>query len=193
MAEHYDGVVGEKRLTPEELEKQIDRLTLPRRPAELRDPFEVCPTKRISAEELAKVTDRLYTQSLLHRQERLAAAEHAAYGPQAAGGGRVAAALSPDDQEQSVKRLYVDSLERRQATMEELRRQHQHQRPTGGEKVPLNTFVQHMYYDRLEAKKKTEKRLYDTYLAPTEINTGTISRAQADEASSRLCTTKSAA
>lgn len=187
--EHGDAP-PEKRLTAEELEKQIARLTAPRRLAAWRDPFEVCPTKRISQEELAKMTDRLYTKSIQHKQERLSAADQAAYGAHTRGAAHSAAPMSPDDVEQSVKRLYTETLEKRQTTMAQLREQHRFKRRDSDTKVPLNTFVQHMYYDRIEAKKKTEKRLYDTYLAPTEIHTGTISRAQADEASSRLCTTK---
>ncbi|KAG5489999.1 hypothetical protein JKF63_00118 [Porcisia hertigi] len=193
MAENKVSTIPEKRLTPEELERHVERLTMPRRELEIHDPFEVCPTKRISAEALVKMTDRLYTQSLQHKQERLAAADQAAYGAFTQSAGRGAAALTPEDQEQSVKRLYNETLERKQANMEQLRQQHLFHSTTEGKKVALKTFVQHMYYDRLEAKKKTEKRLYDTYLAPTEINTGTISRAQADEASNRLCTSKSAA
>ncbi|KAG5465427.1 hypothetical protein CUR178_00130 [Leishmania enriettii] len=189
MAFNYDHLSPRKQLTAEELEKQVERLTAPRHEVELRDPFDVCPTKRIPAEAITKMTDRLYTQSVQHRQERLAAAEEAAYGAHTRGNALCAASLAPEDREQSVKRLYRDSVERRQANMEQLRRQYQYQRPAN-KTVPLNTFVQHMYYDRLEAKKKTEKRLYETYLAPTEIHTGIISREEADEASNRLCTTK---
>ncbi|AYU83479.1 hypothetical protein LdCL_360018500 [Leishmania donovani] len=193
MIENYDTITAGKRLTPEDLDQHIKRLTAPRREAELRDPFEVCPTKRISPEALSRMTDRLYTQSLQHKQERLAAAEQAAYGAHTRGTLLRSAPLSPQDQETSVRRLFNDALERKQTNMEQLRRQHQYHRPTNETKVPLNMFVQHMYYDRLEAKKKTEKRLYDTYLAPTEIHTGTISREKADEASNRLCTTKAGA
>ncbi|CBZ25972.1 conserved hypothetical protein [Leishmania mexicana MHOM/GT/2001/U1103] len=193
MMESYDTITAGKRLTPEDLDQHIKRLTAPRREVELRDPFEVCPTKRISPEALSRMTDRLYTQSLQHKQERLAAAEQAAYGAHTRGTLLRAAPLSPQDEETSVKRLFNNALERKQANMEQVRHQHQYHRPTSETKVPLKSFVQHMYYDRLEAKKKTEKRLYDTYLAPTEIHTGTISRAQADEASNRLCTTKAGA
>ncbi|GET93194.1 hypothetical protein, conserved [Leishmania tarentolae] len=191
MVENNDSHVAGKRLTQEELDQHIRRLTMPRREAEVHDPFEVCPTKRVPAETLSKMTDRLYTKSLQQKQERLAAADQAAYGDHKRSALLRAEPLSPEDQETSVKRLFNDALERKQANMEQLRRQHQYQRRTDETKVPLKTFVQHMYYDRLEAKKKTEKRLYDTYLAPTEIHTGTISRQQADEASNRLCTTKS--
>ncbi|CAJ1012604.1 hypothetical protein Q4I28_007917 [Leishmania naiffi] len=190
MADKYESIATEKRLTPEELDRQVERLTAPRRAVELRDPFEVCPTKRISAEALSKMTDRLYTQSLQHKQELLAAAEQVAYGMHTRGTALSGSPLTPEDQEQSVKRMFHDTLERKRRNMEQLQRQYRYHSPAEKTKVPLKTFVQHMYYDRLEAEKKTEKYLYDTYLAPTAIHTGTISRVQADEASNRLCTTK---
>lgn len=195
MTTNYDEMPREKRLTEEEMERHIARLTAPRQPAVAHDPFEVCPTKRISAEELRKMTDRLYTQSLEQRAASMAAAEQAAYGNNGgasknATGGGAAAKLTPEQEEQAVSRLYTESMQSRQANMEELKKQHQYHSTKPAKKVPLDAFVQHMYNDRLEAKKKTEQRLHDLYLAPTEIRTGTISKEQAAESANRLSTTK---
>lgn len=197
MATNYDEMPREKRLTQEEMEKHIARLTAPRQPAELRDPFEVCPTKHISSDELAKVTERLYTQSLQRKAASIAEAEQVAYGSNtgpsktATGGGT--AKLTQEQEEQMVTRLYAESLQSRQANMEQLKKQCLFHPAGPAKKVPLAAFVQHMYTDRLEAKKKTEQRLYDLYIAPTEIHMGTITKAQAEETANRLSTTKTGA
>lgn len=195
MTTNYDEMPREKRLTEQEMEQHIARLTAPRQPAEARDPFEVCPTKRISAEELSKMTDRLYTQSLERRAASMAEAEQAAYGSKSGATKTSAGAvkLTPEQEEQAVSRLYAEALQSRQASMEQLRKQHQYHPKESTKKVPLDAFVQHMYTDRLEAKKKTEKRLHDLYIAPTEIHTGTITAAQAAESGNRLSTTKTGA
>lgn len=194
MTTNYDELPGEKRLTQEEMDRHITRLTAPRQPAEVHDPFEVCPTKRISPEELAKMTDRLYTQSLERKAASMAEAEHAAYGTKngAAAAGR-STKLTPEEEEQAIARLYTEALQSRESKMEQLKKQHRFHPTNPAKKVPLDAFVQHMYTDRLEAKKKTEQRLHDLYIAPTEIKTGTISKAQAAESGNRLCTTKSIA
>ncbi|KPA80029.1 hypothetical protein ABB37_05050 [Leptomonas pyrrhocoris] len=193
MTTDYDNMPREKRLTPEEMERHIARLTAPRPPTEIRDPFEVCPTRHIESEELAKMTDRLYTQSLQRKAASVAEAEKAMYGNNK-GGARNAAGevvkLSPEEEEMVVTRLYTQSLQRKQANMEQLKAQFLFHPADPAKKVPLDVFVQHMYNDRLEAKKKTAKRLHDLYIVPTEIRTGTITHAQVAESANRLSTTK---
>nr|ACS87833.1 hypothetical protein CDFL6B12_06 [Angomonas deanei] len=196
MSVNYDELPQQKRLTEEEMERHIARLTAPRQPTEARDPFEVCPTKHITSEELHKMTDRLYTQSIERKAASMAEAEQAAYGAKS-GANKTATVgkkkLSPEEQEQAVNRLYTESLQSREANMTQLRQQHQFHSTKPAKKVPLDAFVQHMYNDRIEAKKKTEQRLHDLYLAPTEIHTGTITKAQAEESANRLSTTKTGA
>jgi hypothetical protein len=196
MMTNYDKLPREKRLTEEEMERHIARLTAPRPPIESHDPFEVCPTKRISSEELAKVTDRLYTQSVERKAALKAEAEQAAYGAKTGASKTAtgsAAKLTSEQEEQTVARLYTGSVQSRKANMEQLKKQYQYHPQGPARKVPLDAFVQHMYNDRLEAKKKTEQRLHDLYIAPTEIRTGTISKAQAAESANRLSTTRTAA
>ncbi|KPI83281.1 hypothetical protein ABL78_7695 [Leptomonas seymouri] len=188
-AVNCDETPREKRLTHEEMERHIARVTAIHPPAEIRDPFEVCPTKHLSSEEIARVTDRLYSQSIERRAASIAQADHALYGnimgaSKTATGG--ASKLDPEEEERLVKRLYSQSMQNKQASVEKLRQQYLFHPPASPPKVPLNAFVQHMYNDRLEAKKKAEKRLHDLYIAPTEIHTGTISKSHAEESANRL-------
>lgn len=199
MATNYDDMPRAKRLTAEEMERHITRLTAPRQPADVHDPFEVCPTKHLSADELNKMTDRLYTQSLERRAASMAEAQRAAYGSNsgAAAGGAAATGgtgkLTPEQEEQAVARLYSEAVQSREAKMSQLKQQHRFNPKASSKKVPLEAFVQHMYTDRLEAKKKTEQRLHDMYIEPTEIRTGTLTREQAAQSADRLSTTKAGA
>lgn len=178
-----------KRLTPEAMERHIQRVTTTHPPPEIRDYLTEHPSKKIPKEEMERMTDRLYTQSLQHRAQKLAEADNAAYGPNSEIGKANRKPLSPDETADTVKRLYDDTLLQKKNNMEHLQARHLFH-PSEPKTLPLKDVVQHMYYDRIEAKKKTEKYLYDTYLAPTEIRVGLMSKQRLAESAKRLSTVK---
>lgn len=186
----YDDVPPheERRLSPEELEKQIARLTAPSQPVEIRDPFPVCPAPKLPASEIDKITERLYTQSLQKKAASVAELEQQTYRRSS----RPPRAMTSTEQDEAVHRLYDEGRQRQQSSLEESRRRYLFHSPDEGreKQIPLKDFTQRMYYDRLKDKADTEKRLYDKYIATTEIRTAVISRAEADEAAARLSSVK---
>lgn len=173
-----------KRLTEEELEKHIARLTAPPRPVEVRDPFPVCPTVHLSQAEVDKMTERLYTESLQQREANRNELEKRLHqetkNPHDG-------SLTTGELQGSVDRLYAQSVERKKESLAQAKQRYD-QPPKDVKKVPLNEFVQHMYYDRREAKKKTEEKLYQKYIVSTELHCGKISPGQLAESANRLST-----
>lgn len=180
--EFYDG--SQKRLTQEELDKQIARLTAPPRPVEIRDPFPVCPTVVLSQGEVDKMTERLYSQAL----ERKKANEQelqARFGPDAQRARRKS--LTTDEMQHSVDRLYSESLEKKKRSLEETKQRYEVKRKED-KKVPLDVLVQDVYYKRLEAQRKTEEELYQKYIVTTEIRSARIPKSRIAESADRLST-----
>lgn len=174
--------MGEKKLTDEELEKQIQRLTYVKPPEPIRDPFPLCQTKTFSQADCDKCTERLFYSSLKRKEATQKELEDRVYERPAA------KKLSGDEIQASVDRQYSDELERRKINMEELRKKYLFHSRTKYKEMPLNEIVQRMYDERIEKKKATEQKLYEKYIVPTEPKQARISRRRIQEASVRLST-----
>lgn len=171
----------ERKLTREEQEKQVQRLTYIKEKPPVRDPFPICPSIQASKSDVERVVDRLYTQSLLRKENKQKELNEKFYS------NPKATKLSGDELQNSVERQYEQEMKKRNHKREEMLNKTEIRRKEV-RKIPVSEFVQRMYFDRIEKKKKTEKELYDKYILPTEIQQVRLSKKRLEEASSRLCT-----
>lgn len=181
--EEYDERTVRSGYTREEQEKQAMRLTrIPPKP-QIRDPFPLCPTKTLPQSTIDKTTERLYTFSIQKREMNMAELDDRTYRTITPASTK----MSESEVEESVKRLYDDAVLRKQNNLDELKQKYLYH-PSPAKRIDPKTVVQHMYHDRIEAKKKTEEKLYKKYIVPTDIHLGVIPRSRAKEAADRLCT-----
>lgn len=172
---------GNKKLTSEQQEKQVQRLTYIKGKEPVRDPFPVCPCIQVPQSKIDKLVERLYTQSLLRRENKKKELNEKFYSiPKVP-------KLTGDQLHDSVKRQYEQEIEKRKQRREEMRNKEEIRRKEV-RKIPVSEFVQRMYFDRIEKKKKTEQVLYERYILPTEIQQVCLSKKRLEEASSRLST-----
>ncbi|EPY32760.1 hypothetical protein STCU_02677 [Strigomonas culicis] len=174
-----------QRISKEELEKQILRLTRRPEPAAAPPANPQCATRTMTKDELEKMKERLYTQSMQLKEQKRKQMEEEQTREQL----KATATVSSDELKGIVGRVYTEALARKAANLEEGKKQYLFH-PPESKKIPLKAFVHHMYDEGIEKGKEREKKLYDKYLAPTEIHTGTISPIQAAESAARLSTKK---
>lgn len=174
------GVKETGKLTKEEQEKQVERLTYPKQETPIRDPFPVCPSKQVSQSDMDKTVERLYKVSIEKKEGEKEQLTEKYYAKPPA------AKLSGDDMQSSIDRQYSEEIERRKQRMEESKQRWQFHSKAQTKVVSNSEFVQRMYHDRIEQKKATEKKLYDRYIVPTEIHQKAVSRQRIEEASNRL-------
>lgn len=174
------GVKETGKLSKEEQEKQVERLTFPKQETPIRDPFPVCPSKQVSQSDMDKTVERLYKVSLEKKEGEKEQLTEKYYAKPPA------AKLSGDDMQSSIDRQYSEEMERRKQRMEESKQRWQFHSNAKTKVVSNSEFVQRMYHDRIEQKKATEKKLYERYIVPTEIPQKNISRQRIEDASNRL-------
>lgn len=172
--------IREKTLSSIEVEKQIQRLTYVKEKPQLVDPFPICPSTHVSSREVEKIVDRLYTQSLQKKESNQKELDQKFYS------NPKVKKISGDELQNSVERQYEQEIEKRKQRKEEMLNKNDDHRKKQVKKIPVIRFVQRMYADGIEAKKATEKKLYDKYILPTEINQVCLSKKRVEEASSRL-------
>ncbi|CCW59999.1 unnamed protein product [Phytomonas sp. EM1] len=153
-------------LSKEELEKHIARVTMPRKPVELSDPFPLCPTKKLPQSKIEDMVHHLYTQSMELRAANIAELEAHIYKSE----GVDHTPLDQDEIELSVRRLYNDAVLQKKENLNRSRNQYLFRYPKTEKKILLKDIVQHMYSDRIAAKEKTAQKLYDKYIRSTEID-----------------------
>ncbi|CCW67028.1 unnamed protein product [Phytomonas sp. Hart1] len=156
-------------LTKDEFEKHLQHLMLPRKTPVLTDPFPLCPSKKLPPAKIDGIVHHLYTQSIGIRSASIADLEARIYKTE----GVKHKPLGQDEIELSVRRLFNDAVLSKRENLERSRAQYLFHYPCTEKKIPLKDLVQHMYLDRIEAKKKTVQMLYDKYIHSTE--TGAIS------------------
>ncbi|EAN77979.1 uncharacterized protein TEOVI_000320000 [Trypanosoma equiperdum] len=169
-------------LTREQIDKQVERLS--RRPEQrtLPDPFPVCPTVRMSKEQLEQVTKRVF----YHYSEKHAEALRLAEERREKECGVASTVLSASDVDDIVKRLYYEGMERVKVGRKEASDRLLFKSTKVLPVISLKRFVNDMYLRGLEREKKKEEKLYEKYILPTEIPNLRISKSQAAESAVRL-------
>nr|CCC93714.1 conserved hypothetical protein [Trypanosoma congolense IL3000] len=179
-----DDVEGSRRvrLTVEQLEKQVERLTRQPEHRTLPDPFPVCPTIKVTKEELEKVTNRVFYQCNEKRAAALRAAEDKVEKERTVS----TIVMKPSEVDDIVKRVYYMGMERVQAGRKQAEERLLFKPNKVLPVVPLRKFVEDMYFRGIEREKKKEEKLYEKYILPTEIVGGKISKSRAVESANRL-------
>ncbi|EAN86098.1 hypothetical protein C3747_7g467 [Trypanosoma cruzi] len=170
------------RLTAEQLQDQIRRLTYRPPPPVVRDPFPVCPSVKRSKDEIDAVTQRVfYEQCQRHERALIEAREK-----WEKEWGLLSKEVPSEYVEDMVKRLYYDTIERihasRKSAEERLLFKSNKKVPV----VPLKKFVEDMYLKGMQRERDKEKKLYEKYILPTEIKRTLISREDAEASGTRL-------
>ncbi|RNF06487.1 uncharacterized protein Tco025E_07543 [Trypanosoma conorhini] len=181
MVEEHSGPPA-PRLTTEQLEDQIRRLTYRPPPAVVHDPFPVCPSVKRSQGEIDAVTQRVFYDSCQHHEQALRDAKER----EEKEWGFVSKKLPGDEVEEMVKRIYYDTLERRNASRKEAEERFLFKPMKTVPKVPLKKFVEDMYLQGMKREKEKEQKLYERYILPTEIKKTYISREDAEASGARL-------
>lgn len=168
------------KVTKEEQDKSTERLIRPLQPATVPDPFPVCPSKKMSSSQVDESVERLYKTSVEKKKaddEQLADRFYAAQNN---------VKLSHEDIRSSADRLCTQEMEERKKRMDESREKWLFHSNAKKKVVPHAEFVQHMYNDRIEHEKETEKKSYEKYIAATEIQSAHVSQKRIADASERL-------
>ncbi|KAG8342961.1 hypothetical protein ERJ75_000962300 [Trypanosoma vivax] len=172
------------RLTKEQIENQVNRLTRLPAPRQVQDPFPVCPTVKLPREKLEQVTQRVFYHYSQKHQDALREAQLKREQER----GFATTMMNSSEIEDMVKRVYYGNMERRR----EIRKSGEERLLFKSEKkipvIPLRRFVDDMYLRGLQRIRDREKKLYEKYILPTEIKTLKISHAQAQECGNRLST-----
>ncbi|KAH9581989.1 hypothetical protein LSM04_002093 [Trypanosoma melophagium] len=176
------------RLTEDELQRHVNRLTQRSEAQPVHDPFPVCPSLKLSQAEIDRIVERVYYEYVKRHEVALREAEEKREKEY----GLVSTVLPREVVESGVKRLYYDSLERREASRKDAEERLLFKPKANVPVIPLKRFVEDMYAKGMQRQKDKEQFLYEKYIIATDIKKTRISRRQAEESATRLSSRKDA-
>lgn len=161
----------QKKLSPEEMEKAMERLTRPpTRNAQL-EPLPLKPVKPLTTGEIEESANRLCNGALEHKaRTQEALLERIA--PK-----RPSSVMSTEERDTSVQRLYYGTVRTNKEKLDKLQKKYLHKgvvAPKDSEKVQHS--IQQLFYADQERTKSRREKLIDKYVTPTGPPRHTISK-----------------
>mmetsp|Transcript_199 Transcript_199/g.780 ORF Transcript_199/g.780 Transcript_199/m.780 type:complete len:200 (-) Transcript_199:111-710(-) len=154
-----------RKLTKEELEKAVERLSRPATPAREPEPLPLLkPHLKLSADEQEETAQRLCNGAVERKQHTIAQLEERFLTDS-----RPKSVMSSDERDASVQRLYYGAVRTNQAKLKELKDKLLHPRlpKTEDAKAKADHSVQSLYYEEQKRRAERESKLRERYVACT--------------------------